>query len=370
MRVEIDLFKGDLIAIKYFTDGRKEYFHGDIEVNEMLNNLYASEGKNLFELIANDTIVINKRVWTKYELLGNKSIIRRTVDEKKTVTRTKSEKPVVNKEEEVKPSVSPTPADTTETHVEPTPEVSEEHEEIKDISTPDGAIDVVVSDPTSEREERVKPRKGIKNLKRVSIAALAVVVGGYILVNGYNHLFKQHEDNKDNNDNHNDNHRYEETIEYPSVEPTVEPYNNGSVVNYDDMETQIDIINEACFNFQPCSLENLVVDSDREAIYTINNMRNKVLNNSCDADTFLNNIVNYIFENGTIFDGNVIKGYDSLTPYAQYIVLVASQSILQIDTNYEHTTTYSNYNFDVLVNSFDYMVNATYLRLVDNNKTR
>ena len=397
MRVELDLFKGDIIAVKYYDDGRKEYVHGDVEVNDMLDNLYAKEGKSLFELIADNTLVITKRVWSKYELLNNKAIIRRTADEKMTrATTKKTTKPV---EETSAPTIVPVESTPYQEEVTSSPVVIPSVEE--EVVTPeivdtvssetissDGAIDVgesSVSETTEVRERKTNGSKGIKNLKRVGFTALALVVGGYILVGGFNNLFKK-KDNNDHKDNHNDNHRYEENIENFDVETTHEPeqyetfeddpdtiyryVEQGSLVKYDDMQTQIDGINEVCFSFQPCQLENLVVDSDKDAISTICGMRNRVLNNACDTDTYLNNAVNYLFENGTIFDGKVIKGYDSLSPYAQYIVLVANQSILQLNTNYEHTTAYNAYNFDILVNSFDYMINDTYTTLINNNKIR
>lgn len=372
MRVELDLFKNEIIAVKYYSDGRKEYVHGDVDVNDMLNGLYASEGKSLFELIADNTIVITKRVWGKYELLDNKAIIRRTFDDKKTKTTsgktTTTESSTTTTMPKAEPStVAPEPSSMTSGSGFIAP---------SGPTTSDGAIDVGGATVTEERE--TKPKKGIKNLKRVGLAALALVVGGYILVGGYNNLFKKDKNNENNNDGKNDD-RYEQNIDADDEVYEVIPDNpdevnryvdQGSVVQYDDMQTQIDSINEVCFTFEPCTLENLVVDSDREAIATINSMRNRVLNGTCDADTYLNNVVNYIFENGTIFDNKVIKGYDSLSTYAQYVVLVASQSVLQLDINYDHTTAYNNYNFNVLVNSFDYMVNDTYTSLMNVSKTR
>ena len=160
-----------------------------------------------------------------------------------------------------------------------------------------------------------------------------------------------------------------EFTEPASALPEKPYYALGSDVPYDDMDTQIQLINDECFRYAPTSLYNLVYEDDRDAIFTIISMRNGIFEGRCNPDAYMDCIINYVFESGTTFDGKGIKSFDSLSPYGQYIVLVSAQSVLQLNPNYACSTPINNYNYDTLCSSFDYMIDSSYRTLTNNSKT-
>ncbi len=380
MNINIYMFHNKFIADIVYEDGKKDSAIGAEMINEKLNYIYAKTGKNLTQLISEKVVSIKQNVWEKYSLEGKKIFV--SID--KDNTKKAPEKQPVKQPEKKEP---------------------EKKEPEKKDNSPkkgdDGAVDVTGQATESKKDEEKKDngKKGI-TLKKVAPYAIAAVIaiGSLVYAGGVRDAARNNLPNTPENtpivyeisgEQQNEftfNTSPEETIVSYSFPAQEEPaqeesfavateaagttyryVDEGSAVKYSDMDTQIQVINDACFGFKPCELQNLVVESDYSAIETISNMRNRVLNGSCDPATFMNNVVNYIFEGGTVFDGRVIKAFDSLSPFGQYIVLVSSQSILQLVPNYEHTTTYNSYNFDILVNSYNYMVDATYRQLTDGN---
>ena len=285
--------------------------------------------------------------------------------------------------------------------VDKAPKVKEtEKEEVEETKVEeDGSVDVVVKEENDKKEDsKEKAKKSkltVKNLKIAGVVSLVALAGVAIISGGLRNAVKNNS-NVPSDENIpvevsvDGNESYGMTYNEPSNETIYVSYDDngstivdygdtynyqnnyayGSIVDTESMEGQIQAINDSCFSYQPVSFENLVVDSDKDAMYTINNMRNRVLANNCSAETYLNNIVNYLFENGNIFDGRVIKTYDSLNQYAQYIVLASAQSILQEYPNYNHITNQGEYDYNKLTTSFNYMIDDTYRTLTNQGSYR
>lgn len=391
---------------------------GISNINDILKLFVQFRGMDLRELVAtrqismddltklgyefdySNNIIVEKRI-TMADRIRLAEMEKAALEEKKALEKKKEaveEKTIIEDiSDEIKDEVVETKKEPVAIPFEvkeETDTTTSEKEEIvtttEDEEKEDGAIDVVVADPVKEeKKEKTKTKKGIKRLKTYGKVALVILTGGVILYHsGVKNFIEKNllegNDNKNNEDSVNDSDAYSMTQTNPGEEVIHVSYDNngesivdygessgknnyelGSIIENEDMETQIQTINDICFNYQPCSLYNLVVDSDRDAIYAINNMRNSVLTNNCDPETFLNNVVNYLYENGTIFDGKTIKTYDSLNSYARYIVLASSQSILQLCPNYSHTTSSNDYNYSNLTSSFNYMVNEDYRYLTN-----
>ena len=271
----------------------------------------------------------------------------------------------------------------------------------------DGSVDPIIED---EKNSASKPKKGIKNFKAKLIKSAsiigALVIGGYAIYGGINNAIK----NNTTNTNDGEKLTYEidgSTVDSSYTEPETvispeafqaqdnnnyadedyftdgqnhdvyyepisdeerftQPYADyGSNITFDDMETQIQEINNICFSHEPCYLENLVVEDDFGTMMVVNGYRNDVLSKRKSAYDYMNEIVNYVFENGTEFNGYNIKSFESLSPFAKYIVLVSGQSMLQFTPNYSHQTSMNNYDAHMLSVSFDYEVDSIHRTLMN-----
>lgn len=375
MKIKIDVFDQELIAsIDYVDAMKKEYVHGESEISKKLEKICKQESKSLTELLSDGTVNIAKKVWTKYTLVDNSRIVKKAATVEKTITT--SGPTTVKKTSPTKSSVAKS-EDKTITKSEDGAYAVEDEEEKKE------------KDPLSKYEKR---RRRIKRLKIAAVAAAVILSGVAIHGCMKDALKNSNKSSKNNNDT-----RTEQSVDDTSIETTYDmsdedvisnSYDDGSMytvsgndsmtvgysdstrysdygsnVDNDNMVNQLQTINDLCFSYQQCTLENLVVPNDYEVIRTINGMRNRVLAGTCTPEAFMNNVIDYVFENGMSFDGKVIRNYDSISPYAQYIVLTSSQSILQLCPGMEHTTNNYVYGFDTLVNSFDYMINEDYTLL-------
>ena len=382
MKIKIDVFDQQLIAsVENITTGGKEYIYGEKEINSVLDTMYTMEEKSFPELLMDGKITVTKKTWSKFTLVDNKYIGRKPMEEKKErVVESKKEKSV-ERSADVRPGAD------AEVHDDVTYDIEEEERRIKEKI--DKEKEEKKLTPEEKKERR---RKRIRNLK-VAGVVVAVLAGGYVLCKcGKNAIdtanVRKDDDNKktttsDTVDGYNTTYNLpsdEEIIvdnQYASdnyVDPGYsysyeEPVNTGryatygSAIDYDDMQTQIQSVNDACFSYQTVDFQNFVIQSDVDAMTAICEMRNRVLMGNCTPEAFLNNVTNYLFEGGTVFDGKVIKTYDALTPFSQYIVTVASQSILERCPNYDHTTPYNYYNYDILCSSFDCLVDFSYRTL-------
>lgn len=267
----------------------------------------------------------------------------------------------------------------------------------------DGAHEVVgetvseeTTDEVEEHRHRINGRTVIKGLK-IGAGALAIILGGVILVHNFGNIFKSKSgvDNGSTNDDDN-KQRAEDSMDggMPSSAPLPfeEGYNEsdntvyintdiyeygkyqeyGSEMAGEDMKTQLDLIDAICRTYEPCEFSNLVIDRDKQALSIIDVARNEALNNrSRESITYIiDQYVKYIFEDSTMFDGNVIKGYQYLSPYARYIVLVSGETMLQLCRDYNYSTYNREYYFDSLIDEFDDLVDSTTRELLVADKIR
>ena len=279
----------------------------------------------------------------------------------------------------------------------------------------DGAVDItsdVKTEKADNSEIRVKNLK-IRNwkvLKPVLIAGATIatiaVIASAIKNNDNVYYF---DDGVDNNDDYTHANQMDDgsvpttynTSSQEEIERVfpVENYEYG-ILNYsdydhlygEDMGNQLDDINAICYEniydifqfinggnlVEPpmlCHLQELVPEEDQAAVRTIAAARNNMVNNAYsmqdrsltrnDIDNLLAQYINYIYEGGTMFNGEYIKSFDSLSPYAKYVVAVMGQSTLQLRPDYQYTTNYEEYDFDNLVNRYDDIVYYNYGVLTD-----
>lgn len=275
-------------------------------------------------------------------------------------------------------------------------DTKEEHDTLSSeeiVEESDGALDVSTGDSVmedsrvvTETESDKKPKKGIKFLKVIGTAG-AIIAAGYIIVKSGIFGFTDSFENKDNRSDDNNNNRYEDNIEDNNIEttfttPEPEVISNGydeekndvyEANIQDDIEVQIQRVNDACFTYDPCSLYTLVSFSDRQPIEVITTARNETLANRYDVIDLIDQYIKYVFEGATMFDGNVVKAYDYLSPYARYIVLVSGQSMLELCTDYNYSTIYNGgvnvYDYESVTDSFNILIDQTYRELTNKEKT-
>ena len=246
-----------------------------------------------------------------------------------------------------------------------------------------------IKNKVTETKETIKNidvsnKKTIKGLK-ICAGALALIAAGVILSHNYGLLFKKNNNNNTRNDDNN-NPRYEDSIGNTGVlnevdEPVYinnDVYEEGKYRNYgsevveEDMETQLNIINTECFTFEPRVFDNIVIDSDKQTLHAIGNARNNALTDKNNVTPVIDSYVKYVFEGSTMFDGNVVKAYDYLSPYAKYIVLVSGESLLSLCPDYNYSTVYNEdgYYFESLIDEFDNLIDQTYRELTGKSVVR
>lgn len=155
--------------------------------------------------------------------------------------------------------------------------------------------------------------------------------------------------------------RYDENGRYSSL---------GSNNGYDSMDVQLDTITDKAMRPESFLFEEFVVDDDFVAVCTINNMRRKVLNGECTQKEFMDNLVRYVFENDTYFDGSFLEPYNNLHPYSQYIVIRISEGALQWDKSYRGQTPHMIHDFASLSDSYRIMGNDLYDDLITKSNTK
>ena len=421
MKNKMLLGRADLANGKYLN-----YISLD-EINGAIAELAKQKGVTLSYLVANGLVSCDPKILSKYDIdIFEGKIIDRTKPRVST-PRVRST-PIVEPSTPVSTPITPVEDAVSTMTPEPTvpvtpvvdPVPTEDIPVVEPVVTADvpvhsdGAVDpvitaatettpVVAAAPVAETSpsKETKKRKRIKNLKTFGITTLALAGAIAVIAGGLNSAVKNNT-GKDVTEGTKvvvnvDGTEYDARV-YATQEPVVyqedtiivheddsyfmpeatpvpeydEAYSFGSSISAleEDMASQAQAVNDICFRYERCTLEQLVTESDFDAIYTINSLRNDVVSNRCSGEVFMNNIVNYIFESGNNFNGRVIKTYDSLSPFAQYIVLVAGQSILvEKCPSYNHQTQYNNYDASNLSISFDYMVDATYRQITSRSKT-
>ena len=278
-----------------------------------------------------------------------------------------------------------------ETGKEPEDETGKEPEDDSELGD-DGAYDPLPvggdkKGKDGEKPEKGKDTKGKKvSLRSVGFKALAGLVGVVVAYVGIGHLnkyFSKKDSNNtskgpekelsiDINENGNEIHTtynlpsdeelittinydpnteafYVEPEETPQVEETqrveeehVEyvPQNIeghdftslGSIIQFDEMETQLDVIDRAAVERKSFAFENLVVADDYDAIHALNVLRENAINRNDDYSNseYMQALINYVFHNGNYVNGNFVEGFNSLHPFGQYIVIRMSQGQLLV----------------------------------------
>ncbi len=369
------------------------------EINSVLQEIYDKENVTIADLIGDKRlIIVSAKVFEKYNITDNKLFYRIKKEDKLSLEETGE------KEETIVPE-SLTPLDD-KTHIETDDDekldsldVKEEKEE--DEAVDDGSIEVKpsTSDSKELKEEKVTKKKGIK-LRKVCVRVLAGLTGIVLTGMGINYIINyMHKKSNNGSDDYANDHNYQIDInddgneysynlpsdesiiideeqgvyiENPQEDVNYSPfefvdYNYGSLgssLDYEDMATQLDVIDNYAIRNEQFQFENLVIADDYDAIYAINNMRNDVLNGSCDNKTFMDTIVRYVFENNNYINGSFIESYNSLHPYAQYIVTRISQGMLQ--TCYD----YNNYDVQTLIDTYNTIGSELYTSLTANTKTK
>ena len=244
--------------------------------------------------------------------------------------------------------------------------------------------------------------RGIRNLKLNAPRIATYATVGCLLIGGVFLLQQCHNNGVTyNNSKDSTTHApYEQQYETPNVGYLYE--NNGyeaeqangyygfetaPTYEYQDVESKVDAANESCFrnigdlynfingagslneNMQPCDAQNYVSGDDYAAINAIVNARNSVVEEAyslrsvpitqTSAFVFMSQFVNYVFENGTTFNGTPVKSFDSLDPYSQYVVVTLGHGILQLRPDYEYSSTNRNYKYSNLMDDLEGILNQT-----------
>ena len=368
------------------------YCEGLTEVNRLLKEYMNHTSLDLRGLVINNKIKLEGEAAIRYDFdYINNSIVEKRLrrsDRMHLEGREYDDTPY--KENVVKESETKEVKEET-----PKGETSEKNEEKSSKETIVDKAKDVVTEASKKTKEVVKEKKEkIKNLKVFNWKHLRNIVITGLVVAGVTYLAvpKGGTYNNNNNNNNNDDNDYDRnhysTYDDGSVPTTfntsedvvsatsMPAYMDSSPVYDENIEARMNDLAGICYqnisdmyNFvnggtlteyaNPCNLENLVSNSDRDAIRVISDSRNYVVNNAyndrnviltkTDVYRFLMDYVNYAFEGGTVFDGQAIKAFDYLDPYSQYIVTVVGESMLQLYPGYNYESAYVNYSYEELV---------------------
>ena len=411
-KIIISSYGQSLIAIVTNEDKTEDTILGRNveEINRKLDILKNQQHKSFDELVKEKIIVIDpekrKFIMDNFTFDKEGHITKNNSDTKKPEKASSEE---AKAPEEVKTSPEAVSSDFSKVNEDGSIDVTENEEEKNNKRNRR-------SDKYKSKEK--KKSKGIKKFKVIGATALAAIVIagagriGYRLAGGTDNVVKNNFSSQDD--------KYEVTVTYDGApvgylpgEPGFEqnitgnpaPYDQDSATygslgtaDYSDsMEDQLNYINEVCFynipqiyNFmngqplegsvQSCNLHNLVVESDRDAVREMVNLRNMVVQNAYnsrnttltrnDVINVLNQYINYVFEGGNSINGRTVKSYYSLSPYSQYVITVLGQSLLQLCPDYSYKTTNNSYNFENLSSTFEGMSNITYSSLIQKSGVR
>lgn len=400
-----NIIKSKVEVVTYDKDGNRSRAVHDYEGLENVNDslisfLSYNPESNLKKLIDEKIIKIDSSVALRYNIDFEKKVLI------EKVLRRRDRRIIEGRsydDEEIKYDSAKDPSkkdadDKAEKSdkVDKTVKASEEDKKVTEEKTK-------IVDKTEEKkdsEEEKKSNKWLIKLKKVYRKPIAwvstvVLVGGIAAVAS---TLKNHSnDNADANnyptyrvdiDNNGQQYSYNTSDDVyradvdnngyydGSYDTNQSYYNNygryadlGSSVDYDDIVTQLDTIDNSVMRREQLQYENLVVPDDYDAIYSIRNMRDNVLNGTCSQKDFMDTLVQYVFEDGNYVNGNFIEKYQSLKPFAKYIVIRISQGALQWDTNYVRYGS-MRYDFNNLASIYDSFGSDLYTILTQNTKTR
>ena len=408
-KVEINVKSdGTLVGKVKYSDGTEKDINGKDDVNAVVTQLGVDESKTLPELITAGKVVVSVLANTKYEVSAdNKSFALKTATVDKVEIDVKLGGTLVGK---IKYS------DGTEKNINGKDDVNavvtqlgvDESKTLPELIT---AGKVVVSQAVNNKYKvaadnksfslksfgsRLKNRIKLRTVVKKPLALLtAVVIAGVGIGEIANLLRKKSSDSSDSGkvyvvDINEDGNLYQSTynLNNPNERVIVSyidgtedmnntPVNENVLREYDyqqlgsnideDMATQLDVIDRAAvYEDIPFQFENLVVANDYDAIYALNCIRNSALNGGINNYTFIDTLVRYMFENDNYVNGSFIESYNSLHPYAQYIVVRMSQGALEKCRDYNS----NGYDHDRLVNNYDVYGSDLYEILTQKEKTR
>ncbi len=408
-KVEINVKSdGTLVGKVKYSDGTEKDINGKDDVNAVVTQLGVDESKTLPELITAGKVVVSALANTKYEVSAdNKSFALKTATVDKVEIDVKLGGTLVGK---IKYS------DGTEKNINGKDDVNavvtqlgvDESKTLPELIT---AGKVVVSQAVNNKYKvaadnksfalksfgnRLKNRIKLRTVVKKPLALLtAVVIAGVGIGEIANLLRKKSSDSSDSGkvyvvDINEDGNLYQSTynLNNPNERVIVSyidgtedmnntPVNENVLREYDyqqlgsnideDMATQLDVIDRAAvYEDIPFQFENLVVANDYDAIYALNCIRNSALNGGINNYTFIDTLVRYMFENDNYVNGSFIESYNSLHPYAQYIVVRMSQGALEKCRDYNS----NGYDHDRLVNNYDVYGSDLYEILTQKEKTR
>jgi len=408
-KVEINVKSdGTLVGKVKYSDGTEKDINGKDDVNAVVTQLGVDESKTLPELITAGKVVVSALANTKYDVSAdNKSFALKTATVDKVEIDVKLGGTLVGK---IKYS------DGTEKNINGKDDVNavvtqlgvDESKTLPELIT---AGKVVVSQAVNNKYKvaadnksfslksfgsRLKNRIKLRTVVKKPLALLtAVVIAGVGIGEIANLLRKKSSDSSDSGkvyvvDINEDGNLYQSTynLNNPNERVIVSyidgtedmnntPVNENVLREYDyqqlgsnideDMATQLDVIDRAAvYEDIPFQFENLVVANDYDAIYALNCIRNSALNGGINNYTFIDTLVRYMFENDNYVNGSFIESYNSLHPYAQYIVVRMSQGALEKCRDYNS----NGYDHDRLVNNYDVYGSDLYEILTQKEKTR
>ena len=398
--IELSMYQQALIAIVEYSSGKKETLLGqDLNViNDKLDEYAKEKGKTVADLFGERLVSVDpnkaKTIAARFNLEGNNIVKKKTVT---MPTPKKDEKPTESAErpsDEI-PSAPP---------VESEPELHEDGS-LDAVETPVATprrrrADRYTSDAVAREESKPKKKKGISKFKRYGAAVLvATLIGGagyagYKLAGGSKNAINNNTNrytnagntnNQQNNVQNNTNNAYQANIQpgrYDAVGSSVANESIDGIIEYANFESYENIseiysfLRGADLEGQPelCDVQNTVSDRDRAAVALVVELKNRIVNNTYnsrdrvtarnEAMFFLNQFCNYVFENGNMLNGQTVKTYDSLSPYAQYVVNVLGQSVLQLCPDYIYQSPSNTFDFNNLMALLNNNVNDSYTRVV------
>ena len=381
---KVEVLAGDesLVGRVEHSDGHIDYLHNIGEVNKFIEELSASLSKNLTELIAAGLVVPSKMALERYEVVGDKTFAPKV-------------------KEPPKRTILHGPLDTGESG--------------------DKKPKKLVNDTVDLKEGKWLVRLREVYRKPIAWITTAVVIGGIpflvnLLKNFSNRastsetVYSMDYDNSNNPDLTNadgyvvrvdiDNNGYHSSYETTATEareyrldadnngytvsevsiPATEATENygystsgryadlGSSVDSDDMGSQLDTIDGSVMKRVPFQYENLVVPDDYDAIRAISNVRNKILSGELTHQQGMDMLAKYYFEGNRYVDGLFIEPYESLSPYARFIVIRVSQGVLQWDIKYKGNGEYMLFDFDTISPSYDIESSSLHEELMGRQK--
>ena len=422
-KIEIGIYYGKISAHVSYVSGGAIDLIGEDSVNSAINQLVSERGLNVIAMLLSNTspkpiVIKDEKVMNKYDFDGTK-FIDKTKSSKQRKTNSKVDnKPVLNPEPE-KPAEVVKPEKPVETAKPEKPTEAVKPEKPAETAKPEKPAETVKPEKPAEAAKPEKPAEtvkpethtkqniGVRNLPRINNLKVngkkiaAVCLAGLVLVGSWYTLssLNRNNSNRNNNVSNNDSNVRNENVVYEQNNPYNYDYNynydyeennfNQNMYAFQDVESRVNEINENCYrnisdiysflyngnglneSINLCDVQNYVNSDDRAAVDAITIARNNIVNEAYNYKSepitltsvyvFMADYVNYVFENGTTFNGVPIKSYESLDPYSQYAVAILGQSILQLRPDYDYTSRSSNrnYQYDNLMSAFESITNST-----------